>query len=199
VATSNAFAVGPEFDVQAQLNANKIAVRWRLVSGNPYSRAWVGLFDKTKPNTQYIAWFNASRSEGDVMFEAPIKPAQYEVRFFPIRTYVHAAVSPTVIVEGADSMSAVVDNGCVKVVVNAVTFEPFAGAWVGLFPVTERDNRLWTRYQKLKAPKCELVFQPSHSPKLPGRYEARLFANGTYDVLLSAQFDVAAAVPAAST
>jgi len=97
-----------------------------------------------------------------------------------VRSYVHSCVSPPVVIEGNDSLTAEIVDGKVSVTVNAITYETFVNPWVGLYQTVEKDNRKWVLYTKLSGPRG------TYSLKLPraGEYEARLFANGSYDMLL---------------
>jgi len=75
---------------------------------------------------------------------------------------------------------------------NAVTFEPFENAWIGLYGTNETNDRNWVLYQRVATHTGKFLFK---FPKVPGNYEARLYANGTYTVLIrSAPFAIAALI-----
>ena len=76
----------------------KIVVNINRISGNDQSRAWVGLFDKNQTdNKQYVTYEYAKSDE--ILFDAPIKPSLYEIRFFT-NSYVDVARSNPVSIEG---------------------------------------------------------------------------------------------------
>lgn len=80
---------------------NKIRVTWKQISGNSYSRAWVGLYEKTQSNNkQFITWEYASgKPTNEILFELPIKPQIYECRLF-VNSYVDIAKSNPITIEG---------------------------------------------------------------------------------------------------
>jgi hypothetical protein len=53
--------------------------------------------------------------------------------------------------------------------------------WVGLFFTSETDNRHFRRYKYVYDRTADVVFK---APQTGGTYEARLFANKSYDCIL---------------
>jgi len=181
LAKSNAIKVGPQFSISAQLDpqAQKIKVNWKKISGNVYSSAWIGLFQKGAPNREYLHWEYATTPE--VLFDVPIKPATYEFRFFS-HSFVCVAVSESIQISGSDKISLSVSNGVITLEPHIVTVDPKqVSVWLGLFLVDQKDNKQWIRYKYLKE-----RFQPIQfrAPKTPGTYEFRLFASSQTDTIV---------------
>lgn len=185
VARSEKLKVGPQIQLEATRQQQKIAVKWSKTSGNEYSRAWIGLYLKSEANNkQYITWEYANKPNTEVLFDSPIKPDEYEFRFFT-NSYEDVARSNTIHIEGKDTLVVTVADGMVNVKVNIVTVDPYqASAWVGLYFKEEKDHRQWRRYRYFKEHKTEIQFK---APATVGIYEARLFANGTYEPLLRSE------------
>jgi len=195
VAVSNRIKVGPKVEMTASLigDEHKLAVKYRQISGNEYSRAWIGLYEISQAdNRQYLAWEYAPRDNSDgehsILFDCPVKPKRYEFRYFT-NSYEDVARSNPVTVEGSDAMTASLANGIVTVNLNIVTIDPYyESAWVGLYFVHEKDNRSWRRYRFVQNRTGAIQFK---APRTAGIYEARLFANKTYDIILrSNQFEI---------
>jgi hypothetical protein len=188
LARSNTITVGPQFKISAHLDsqANKIRAKWSKISGNVYSSAWVGLFEKGKKNADYVTWEYATSPE--IAFDAPIKPGSYEVRFFAY-SLVCVAVSESLTISGEDRLKITVSEDIVHVEPHVVTVDPYqASAWLGLFSTSQPDNHQWIRYKYLKDRFQKTQFK---LPKQPGTYEFRLFAEKTYDIIIkSEQFTI---------
>jgi len=186
VAMSNKVVVGPQIVLKATLDAEnkKIKATWNKQSGNDYSSSWIGLFEKSSPDTQFITWEYAGKSGAEILFDAPVKPVEYELRFFAYK-YVRVAKSNTVRVDGQDKISATYNNGTVTVKLNIVTVDPKTdNVWVGIFFTDEKDNRKWRRYKYVKDRTADVVF---NSPRHEGMYEVRLFANKSFDYTLKSE------------
>jgi len=182
LARSPKFFVGPTFQLTSQLDESKknILVSWSQISGNPYSGAWIGLYEKSEVNnSQYITWEYAGKTN-QVSFTAPIKPGEYQARLFPY-SYVDVARSNPVCVEGADILLATVTPEGLTVDTDIVSIDPYwESAWLGIYLTAENDNRCWRRYKHLSQRKGQIVFK---LPRIHGTYEVRLFANKTYNVV----------------
>jgi len=183
LARSSPFSVGPQFELIAELDAksNTIKGKWTQKSGNVYSSAWIGLFQKSQPvNSQYITWEYASKPNNEVTFAAPIKPMEYELRFFPY-SYIDTARSNVVKIEGQDILDARMTPEGLVVSTNIVSVDPYwESAWLGIYLSAENDNREWRRYKKISLRKEDVPFR---APNVHGVYEVRLFANKTYDTI----------------
>ncbi|PRP85070.1 hypothetical protein PROFUN_07254 [Planoprotostelium fungivorum] len=174
--------VGPQMEVKAVLDetVGKIRVEWTKISGNEYSSAWVGLYDKSQgDNRKYITWEYAKN--GGLTFDAPIKPSLYEVRYFT-NSYHDISRSNAIHIQGEDRINVRVKEGRVHVDLNIVSVDPaYSNAWIGLYLSQQGDNRQWRRYKYIKDRSAGVSFG---CPKTAGEYEARVFANKTYDLLL---------------
>jgi glycerol-3-phosphate cytidylyltransferase-like family protein len=181
VAMSNRVTVGPKVELEAKLSENgKLVAKWNQVSGNKYPRAWIGLYERTQTNNKsYITWEYATTPE--VTFTAPIRPREYEFRFFT-NSYEHVAKSNAILIEGEDRLSASIADGIITVKPHIVSVDPYYDAvWVGIFFTTENDHRQWRRYKYISDREAEVTFK---APKTPGEYEVRLFANKSYDLIV---------------
>eukprot|EP01117_Protostelium_nocturnum_P020923 TRINITY_DN974_c0_g1_i1.p1 TRINITY_DN974_c0_g1~~TRINITY_DN974_c0_g1_i1.p1 ORF type:complete len:682 (-),score=268.06 TRINITY_DN974_c0_g1_i1:225-2270(-) len=184
VQKSSKVVVGPQVDLKAELDdkTGKISVKWVKLSGNDCPSAWVGLYEKSQAdNNKYITWEYAKQSDNTIVFDAPIKPTLYEARFFT-NSYSDITRSNSISIQGEDSISASVENGLITIKLNIVTVDPaYSNAWIGLYFTNQTDNRQWRRY-KYVADRCSNI--QFKLPNTAGEYEARLFANRTYDLLL---------------
>jgi len=181
VCRSNVLHVGPVFEVKGELDAHTKTIRVfaHQISGNSYS-PWVGLYEKKQSdNTQYLTWARPKNNE--VIFTAPIKPGEYEVRVFPY-SYFHVAKSETITIEGQDILKATISaEGDISVATDIVTVDPYReSAWLGIYLTAENDNRQWRKYKNITERKGVITFK---APKIHGVYEVRLFANKTYDTV----------------
>jgi hypothetical protein len=181
VAMSNRLRVGPTVELRAQLDeqGKKIIVKTNQVSGNKYSRAWVGLYEKSQTNNkQYITWEYAGN---EVSFVAPIKPKEYECRYFT-NSYEDVARSNAILIEGEDRLSASIADGIITVKPHVVSVDPYYDAvWLGIFFTSENDHRQWRRYKYITERDADVQFK---APNTPGEYEVRLFASKTYDLIV---------------
>lgn len=179
---SNTIRVGPQFSVSAELcdNGKKIKVQWNKISGNTYTSAWIGLFPAGAKNQEYQHWEYATTPE--LTFEAPFKPGTYELRFF-CHSYVCVAVSSPITISGADSLTVSVADKIIYVEPHVLSVDPYRDSvWVGLFLADQQNNRQWVKYKPLKERFNKLQFR---FPKNSGTYQVRLFANKSYDVIVS--------------
>jgi len=181
VAISNRVTVGPKVELEASVAENgKIVVKWNQVSGNKYARAWIGLYEKSQSNNKlYISWEYATTSE--LTFAAPVKPREYEFRFFT-NSYEPVATSKAILIEGEDRLSASISNGVITVKPHIVSVDPYYDSvWTGVFFTSENDHRQWRRYKYITDREAEVTFK---APNTPGEYEVRLFANKSYDLIV---------------
>lgn len=181
---SNRFKVGPQIELTGRLDKenNKIVARWNQISGNLYSKSWIGLYEKSETNNNnYIHFEYAGKPNTDLLFDAPFKPREYELRFFT-NSYVDVARSESIRIEGNDTISATFENGMVNVKLNIVTIDPTSeSGWLGVYFTHETNNRQWRRYKYFSSRIGDCSFK---APRTQGTYEVRLFANKTYDMIL---------------
>jgi len=184
IAKSDKVKVGPLIELVATLDkaSNKIKCKWTQLSGNSYSRAWIGLYEKGETvNTSYIKWEYANKPNNEVVFDAPFKPREYQLRFFT-NSYIDVARSNSLRIEGQDSMSATFVEDSVIVKLNIVSVDPYyENAWLGIYFINENNNRQWRRYKHFSNRTGEVKF---NAPRTGGEYEVRMFANKTYDLIL---------------
>jgi len=181
---SSKFKVGPQIELSGTLDkeAGKINARWVQKSGNLYSKSWIGLYDKKETNNgNYVAWQYAGKPNTDIVFDAPFKPREYELRFFT-NSYVDVSRSQPIRIEGDDKLSAEYVDGFMVVKYNLVSIDPYAECgWIGVFKTDQANNRQWRKTKMLTERVGEYKFV---SCKTGGEYEIRLFANRNYDVIL---------------
>jgi len=181
VAMSNRIRVGPQVDVLATIDnsKNKIVVKWKQLSGNTYPRCWIGLYEKSQENNKlYITYERTTSLE--LQFDIPVKPQEYEFRFFT-NSYDDVARSNTIKIEGTDSLVASYANKEVTIVPNILSVDPYYDSvWVGLYFTAQNDNRQWRRYKYVSDRKTEIKFK---APRTAGEYEARLFACKNLNVI----------------
>jgi len=201
IAMSNRFKVGPQINISAEVVKEivksstgasqthvELVVKWKQVSGNSitsnFSRAWIGLFEKSQINNKlFLSWEYASKggSSNEIRFKAPLKSKEYEFRFFT-NSYIDVAKSNSVLIEGQDSITASYENGNVVVKLHIVLDDPsFDNTWLGVYFTHEGNNHQWRRYKYLTTRADTVTFK---APTTPGDYEVRMFANKTYDMLL---------------
>jgi len=184
IAISNKIKVGPNLDLTAVHDpvAKKIAAKWNIKSGNDYSRSWVGLFEKAETNNKnFISFQYAPKPYTEVTFDAPVKPGDYEFRFFAY-SYVDVARSNTIKIEGCDTLEAEIgpDNAIIAKV-SIVTMDPYYdGIWIGLYTTGEADNKNLKRYKYITERETTISFRAPDA----GKYEVRLFAHKSYNVVL---------------
>jgi len=182
VAISNRVKIGPKVELQAQLDetGKKIVVKWNQLTGNKYPRAWIGFYEKSQVNNkQFLTWEYASTPE--ISFAAPVKPKEYEFRFFT-NSYEDVSRSNIVRVEGEDRLAASISEGIITVKPHIVSSDPYYDSvWMGIFFTSELDNRQWRRYKYITERDTEVQFK---APNTPGEYEVRLFACKTYDLIV---------------
>lgn len=182
IAASNKVKVGPEIKLEAKLSedSKKLHAKWTQLTGNTvHTSSWVGLFKKQETNNKGYVEFNYA-NKVDLVFTTPTKPGEYELRFFT-NSYVDVARSNTFRIEGEDKMKATYKDGHVYVELDLVSVDASDRPWIGLYFVKETSDRRFRRYQGVKENKGTMDFV---SPKTEGTYEARLYRNGTYDLVM---------------
>jgi len=184
IGISNKIRVGPDVELSASLEkeTKKLHAKWNKKSGNNYSRAWVGLYDKNEPNNKrFISWQYALHPYTEAIFDAPIKPGDYEFRYFPY-SYYDVALSNSVTIEGKDTLEAIIEaDGCVTAKVSVVTVDPYYdGVWLGLYLASENNNKNLKRYKYITERVTSVTFRAPED----GDYEFRLFAKKSYDAML---------------
>jgi len=191
VAISERVIVGPQIELLASLDkeSKKAKVSWAQKSGNHYRRAWCGLYEQSQTNNkQFIAWDYAPKPNTEIVFDAPVKPAIYEFRFFSY-DYIDVARSNPIVIEGQDKMSVTIADRIITVKKNIVTVNPATDSvWIGVFLSNQTDNKQWRRYKYVHDRISDETFK---CPNTPANYEVRLFANKNIDCIIkSTSFDI---------
>jgi len=180
--TSRSFSVGPLIQLSVQRKDDDLLVSYEQKAGKMYPNAWIALYPKAETdNTKYRAYdWIQNASDNTLKFKAP-KTGVWEFRYFPQKTYVDVARCH-ISVDGSDRLVIRLNEAEATVEVDCmiVTVDPECDyVWVGLYFVEQKDQRQWRRYK---------YFTPGHpskvvfkQPKTPGTYEARLFANKSYE------------------
>lgn len=184
IATSDTLIVGPEVKIEAVLNksTNKVMVNWSQTSGNKYSRSWIGFFEKSQSDKNFITWEYASSVSGTLEFEAPIKPTEYHFRYFSYNYYC-VATSNIITIEGNDTMTVELTSTNLTCKLNLVSVDPKVDSvWIGLYFASESDNKNWRRYKYVTDRTSDVVF--TKLPNTAGIYEARLFANKNFETIV---------------
>jgi hypothetical protein len=182
IGISNPVKIGPQVDLIASIESKKISVKWDKKSGNHYNRSWVGLFSKSEINNKnYISWQYTTEPFTQASFDAPIKPGEYEFRYFPY-SYFDTSRSNILIISGNDFAEAFVGpDNTVSVKISIVTVDPYYDAvWVGLYSKLETNQKNLKRYKYIGERKSDVSFR---APEV-GEYEFRLFSKNSSDPFL---------------
>lgn len=157
--------------MDVKLENEKIYVKWEQLSGHKLQNAWIGLYEKSqKDNKQYLRYKNVNADE--VILKSPIKPMDYEIRFFA-QSY-SCIAKESITIKGEDIIEATVEDGMIKVNLNVVSADPKKeSVWIGLYKCNEENNKNYLKYKNLKDRKC-LIAMKIPSSIQPDEYEIRL-------------------------
>jgi len=172
--------------------------------------AWIGLYRAEKDdgilphieNKNYYAfdWVSNGKDipvtsetkslnviEKQLLLEVP-KAGQWHLRLYSDRSYTDVA-STSIHIPGENRLELSVSEQEMKVNCYINTVDPSRDyVWVGIYKINEKDQRQYRRYKYLTPSTSTsasslpypLVF---HAPIHTGTYEARLFANKSYEVI----------------
>jgi len=127
--------------------------------------------------------------EKQLSFEVP-KAGQWHLRLYSDRSYTDVA-STSILIPGEDRLELSVSETEMKVDCVISTVDPSRDyVWIGIYKIYEKDPRQYRRYKYLvpvstssssstSVPYSVVFKAPIHS----GTYEARLFANKSYEVI----------------
>eukprot|EP01089_Gocevia_fonbrunei_P004391 TRINITY_DN1440_c0_g1_i1.p1 TRINITY_DN1440_c0_g1~~TRINITY_DN1440_c0_g1_i1.p1 ORF type:complete len:655 (-),score=193.12 TRINITY_DN1440_c0_g1_i1:24-1988(-) len=179
---SESIIVGPLVDLAAFVTDDgKIEASFEQKAGKMHPNAWIALFSLGETeNKKYINYNWISNSVDHTLIFDPHKAGSYELRFFPSsRSYIDVARC-SVVVSGKDVVEIVQPvSDVVNVECSVETADPNVDyVWIGLYLVEQENHTQWRRYKYIKEKKCVVTFK---TPKTAGTYEARLFANKTYE------------------
>eukprot|EP01092_Planopodium_desertum_P008331 TRINITY_DN3458_c0_g1_i1.p1 TRINITY_DN3458_c0_g1~~TRINITY_DN3458_c0_g1_i1.p1 ORF type:complete len:632 (+),score=176.66 TRINITY_DN3458_c0_g1_i1:190-1896(+) len=191
IATSNKMIVGPEIELSIAEKDDIINIKWLQKTGNSYPSSWIGFYRKSqKSNEKYIEYHYCKDAIANVLkFKKPKNAGHFEFRFIT-NGYSHAAAT-TYVIFGDDKVDASVRSpGNIALKLSLQTVDPLTdNVWVGIYLVTEPRNNYYRRWKKVSKRDEEILF--SKGPYTAGIYEARVFANSSYDVVVkSASFEV---------
>eukprot|EP01090_Pellita_catalonica_P022200 TRINITY_DN8536_c0_g1_i1.p1 TRINITY_DN8536_c0_g1~~TRINITY_DN8536_c0_g1_i1.p1 ORF type:complete len:708 (-),score=147.88 TRINITY_DN8536_c0_g1_i1:140-2062(-) len=183
-ASSPSFGVGPNMSMTVSQPEETVLLVTLAESSNvPMFKqlGWVGLFPEGADNSSYIQYFylNAA-ADGPIKFEVP-KSGSYSVRYFPGNYYASCSTSITIGGEDTLKMTENMETDEVEIEYSIATKDPAADSvWIGIFFQKETNNKMWRRSGWVTSKSGQLTFP---NLKHYGKYEARLFADGKYDVL----------------
>jgi len=89
VARSNSIRIEGQDSMSAAFEDDSISVKLNIVSVDPYyDNAWLGVyFTHESNNRQWRRYKRFANRTGEVKFNAPRTPGEYEVRMFANKTY----------------------------------------------------------------------------------------------------------------
>jgi len=190
---SNVVSVGPEFNLTPTLiDERRCKVTFSQKTGNFYSNAWIGLFERNEmDNYRYKTYqWLSNATDSSLTFEIP-RSGKWEFRLFPNRSllgpYIHVS-SCSFATQGEDKLELSVDpedDKQIEIKCQIATLDlQTDGVWIGVYLVEERNNRQMRRYKSLDHTPDGKSIVKFKKPIHKGKYEVRLFANRSYDVLL---------------
>ncbi|KAJ3443540.1 calcium-binding and coiled-coil domain-containing protein [Anaeramoeba flamelloides] len=179
---------------------DRVECRYKLASGQPCKPSdWLGLFEVDADNKTYkLQQPNRSARKSDNMwwtinFE-PNPEKEYEFRYFPNNSYDLLGKSePFKILKPVHETKMMIDFEAAETDTNIIIkWEHVEGSkaksndWIGLFEVTEEDNKKYKKYESLRSAKQkgDMNFRINFNvdPNKPD-YEFRYFFNNGYDCI----------------
>ena len=192
--TSQSFTVGPVFSLNPiSITSTEIKVHVNQKFGENCPNLWVAIYRHGEVNPKSYVTYEWAKHGQELTF--PIsKVGPWTLKAFPEKTYDHAAVQ-SVVVPGSDSLTLALEEGRNKAIVtyDISTVDPsLESVWIGIYRVEEEDPRNYRRYKYVTDRKGSFEVKAMQTA---GVYEARIFANGTYDVLCKSSTQVTVVVP----
>lgn len=199
IATSEQIYLGPLLELQAQADLARrvITLHYKVKSGNPTKKDWIGFYRSDKPDRTYLEykWLSPECLEGVWEVKMPRRGGyDYEFRFFSHTLRVPLHTSNKVSLPKEDYLSVkeidVLELGSEKrhqVSWTIVSVDPSNWDWIELIAVPS-NNRVTWNYIDSNAP-----FAPFKVPLTPGTYQYRYWAKsiGSGPVAISPTFEVA--------
>jgi len=179
VGSSKLIVVGPSFQLTPTVgDKNQVNVQIKQTFGKPCPRAWVGLYEPSKPNNTYVTYENIG-DKSELLFTVP-KGGVWEFRLFPQRAYDHVTACK-VDVNGQTKLGLSTEGAEVVVTYTVSALDPKADrVWFGIYHVSEKSPRNYRRFQYITDTEGKRRMKLM---KTRGTYEARLFAHGTTSVI----------------
>eukprot|EP01113_Clastostelium_recurvatum_P015558 TRINITY_DN186_c0_g1_i2.p1 TRINITY_DN186_c0_g1~~TRINITY_DN186_c0_g1_i2.p1 ORF type:complete len:685 (-),score=281.86 TRINITY_DN186_c0_g1_i2:76-2130(-) len=165
--------------LEASVDGDLVNVKYVLESPSPYpNHDWVGVFEKGSRNKRYMVSAYGNK-EGQMSVRCPRQAGEYEVRLFLSNAQYNEQATQSFVVLDKDSISivdtpaTVAPGQALTVQYTARTVEPCSSDWVGLYAVTQPNNKTYldSKYTTGQS-NGTLTFT---APQQPGPYEFRLF------------------------
>eukprot|EP01126_Amoeba_proteus_P025190 TRINITY_DN2518_c0_g1_i1.p1 TRINITY_DN2518_c0_g1~~TRINITY_DN2518_c0_g1_i1.p1 ORF type:complete len:670 (+),score=199.33 TRINITY_DN2518_c0_g1_i1:314-2323(+) len=173
---SNSILVGPIYSFSGQLQGNTAVISVVIKEGVPTTDAWVAMYPKGKDVYYNYQWLDKT----DLTFDLP-KVGSWIFKLFPHRASV-AVHSCEISYEGENSLELSLTDHSALIKYSIPTLDPACDSvWVGIYFVDEGNQRQYRRKKGISSREGSLEVKKMLTK---GVYEARLFACGTYEVLL---------------
>lgn len=180
-AVSKPFFVGPNIKLNAVETATdnkfprQVTVSYEKLWGKERTSSWVAMYPKSQKDNYYWTSYQWIAKDQKVTFDVP-KAGEWEFRFFPERSKPFVDVArASLVVQGNDKLELTHqrEQNQITVKCNIETVDPAAeNAWIGIYRVTEENQRQYRRYKYITTRDATLTFKAlQHS----GTYEARLY------------------------
>jgi len=180
--TSKSFTIGPVFTLTpTSVSGTEIKLRVDQTFGDNCPNLWVAHYPHGEVNPKSYITYKWAKHGEELTFPVT-KTGQWNFKAFSEKTYDHSATQ-SVIVPGSDTLTLTVNKeaNTATVTYDISTVDPATEkVWIGIFHVEQEDSRYYRRYRYVTDRKGSFDVKAMQTA---GIYEARLFANGTYDVL----------------
>jgi len=173
VARSGRVNIGPQVELSAIFEGDKIKCTWELKSGRPTPTDWIGFYPVNNLSSQYLSIHYIEQSPSPLVIDAPRIPGDYEFRFVTSSVATaksNVAVIPNrnkLFIETTKSNDGEIKN--IRVTWDVRSVDVSRSDWVALYRKGDENNN-YQIYKYAEKVKNELVFDP---PQLHGEYEFR--------------------------
>jgi len=178
--------VGPQFSVvPVSVSPTEIKIRVEQKTGATCPNLWVGFYADGQNAPQSYLYFEWVTAGEEVTFKVP-KAGSWNFKVFSDKGY-DFTTSFSILVQGTDTLDLFLDteNNKARVEFDVTTVDPRQdGVWIGIFNVDQEDCRYYRRYKNISEHKGSFEVKAMQTA---GTYEARLFANGTYQALCTSK------------
>eukprot|EP01129_Flabellula_baltica_P010072 TRINITY_DN4211_c0_g1_i2.p1 TRINITY_DN4211_c0_g1~~TRINITY_DN4211_c0_g1_i2.p1 ORF type:complete len:380 (+),score=48.64 TRINITY_DN4211_c0_g1_i2:551-1690(+) len=159
-----------------ECGVSTMAVSWTLEDIQPSSSTdWVGLFEKSASNNNYIDYIKTNGTKVGMNFvNMPVTPGLYHFRFFPSGSYHEIAISDEVYIGPEIDLIATKEEGYISVTWNLLKGEVSPSDWFGLYRVGA-NSRNYLQYFGLNPEKNFMIVDKK---LIQGKYEMRYFPSG---------------------
>jgi len=194
LAESPVVSVGPVYEISAKYQednltgSRNILVNFKKLSGNEHPNAWIGMYKPGSSNSQMqeYQWLT-SAVNSTLKFSVP-KGGNWEFKLFPERNYIGPYVEAakcSVTIPGNDKITFTHNGAQSTIEFDIQTLDPATDrVWIGVFFTESKSSNDYRRSKNITAPKGKYTIKtPIHG----GTYHARLYGNGSSDVIASSQ------------